>query len=132
MCAFPKRKLNLQFWGFRFFRVAAKRHLNIFPTQRGSLSVLGVAAERHRNIVPTTHTNWNRRSSSAGIRSPILQAVPPSSSPRFCFLRLRQSCSEASHIYFHDYALASVSHGGGQASFESSRTTYSTPGQRPR
>ena len=130
MCAFPKRKLNLQFWDFRFFRVAAKRHLNIFPTQRGSLSVLGVAAERHRNIVPTTHTNWNRRSSSAGI---LVSSLGFSDEPlpfrsRLCFLRLRQSCSKAYHICFHKYPLASVSHGGGQASFESSRTTYSTPG----
>ena len=31
----------------RFFRVAAKRHLNIIPSERLSLSFLGVAAKRH-------------------------------------------------------------------------------------
>ena len=92
------------------------------------------SAKRHLNIISTSRIMWNRRSSSAGFFVSSLrfsdELLPFRS--RLCFLRLRQSCSEACHIYCHKYPLASVSHGGGQASFGSSRTTYSTPGQRPR
>ena len=117
-------------------RSRIREKITIRPDGRrsGRMDFTHYQREATPNIISTSRIMWNRRSSSAGFFVSSLrfsdELLPFRS--RLCFLRLRQSCSEACHIYCHKYPLASVSHGGGQASFESSRTTYSTPGQRPR